>query len=207
MRLRGWALTGWISLALVAMSALVLASAGTGEPGVRMLIRATARSSAVLFLLAFLARPLRQLWRADATAWVLRNRRCLGVSMAVSHAIHAAAIAWLFAAHPASYQPDAQALVFGGLGFLFLALMAATSSDAAVARLGRARWQALHRAGAWYVWFIFAFTFPPDPQRGWDAVHAVAVAAFLLAPFVRLAAWLRQRSAGGSRRASRAVAS
>jgi len=193
MRLRGWALTGWIGVALVAMSALVLAAAGTGEDGVRMLIRATARSSAFLFLIAFLARPARQLWRSDATAFALENRRYFGVSMAVSHGIHGLAIVWLTAGFPSAYEPNPVTLAGGGLGFVFIAAMAATSSDAAFKKLGRARWQLLHRTGAWYVWFIFWFTFPPDPSRGWDALHALAVAVFTAAPLVRAAAFLKTR--------------
>lgn len=193
MRLRGWALTGWISVALVAMSALVLAAAGTGEGGVRMLIRATARSSALLFLIAFLAHPARQLWRSDATAFALENRRYFGVSMAVSHLIHGLAIVWLIAGFPGAYESNLVTLAGGGLGFVFIAAMAATSSDAAFKALGRERWQLLHRTGAWYVWFIFWFTFPPDPSRGWDALHAIAVAAFTAAPLVRAAAWLKAR--------------
>ncbi|MEN8162216.1 MAG: ferric reductase-like transmembrane domain-containing protein [Myxococcota bacterium] len=193
MRFRGWPLTGWITVGLVLMCALVLGAAGTGEEGIRMWIRATARSSALLFLAAFLARPARQLWRSGTTAFLLRNRRYVGVSMAVSHAIHAAGIVWLSVAHPSAYEADVVTLVGGGLAFAFLAAMAATSSDAAVARLGRARWQLLHRTGAWYVWLIFAFTFVPDPSHGWDALHAVAVVAFVAAPLLRAAAWAETR--------------
>ena len=193
MRYRGWALTGWISVALVAMSALVLAAAGTGEDGVRMLIRATARSSATLFLVTFLARPLRQLWRTDATAFAIKNRRYFGVSMAVSHLIHGIAIVRLLTAFPSAYQVDATTLVGGGLGFVFIAAMAATSSDAAFKALGRARWTLLHRTGVWYLWFVFAFTFIPDPQYGWDALHAIAVATFTAAPLVRAAAYAKTR--------------
>jgi hypothetical protein len=193
MRFRGWAITSWNSVLLVLMSALVLTVAGTGEEGVRTLIRATARSSALLFLAAFLARPARQLWRASATAFLLRNRRYLGVSMAVSHAIHAAAIVWLSRSFPSAYQADIVTLIGGGLGFAFLALMAVTSSDAAVSWLGRARWQLLHRTGSWYVWGIFTITFVPDPSYGWDALHAIAVLAFLAAPVVRATAWAKTR--------------
>jgi hypothetical protein len=193
MAYRGWAITGWNAVALVAMSALVLAAAGTGEDGVRMLIRATARSSAFLFLIAFLARPVRQLWRTDATAFAIKNRRYFGVSMAVSHLVHGVAIVWLFTAYPGAYETNLTTLAGGGLGFVFIAAMAATSSDAAFKALGRARWQLLHRTGVWYLWFVFAFTFIPDPQRGWDATHALAVAAFAAAPLVRMAAYLRTR--------------
>jgi hypothetical protein len=193
MTYRSWAITGWNAVALVAMSALVLAAAGTGEDGVRMLIRATARSSAALFLIAFLARPARLLWRSDATAFAIENRRYFGVSMAVSHGIHGIAIAWLLTAFPSAYSVNATTLIGGGLGFVFIAAMAATSSDAAFEALGRARWQLLHRTGAWYLWLIFAFTFIPDPQHGWDATHAIAVAAFAAAPVVRAAAWAKAR--------------
>jgi hypothetical protein len=193
MRLRGWALTGWISLGLALMSALVLAAAGTGEDGVRMLIRATARSSAVLFLIAFLARPARQLWRTDATAYAIKNRRYFGVSMAASHLVHGLAIVWLLTAWPSAYQADPLTLAGGGLGFAFIAAMAATSSDAAFEKLGRTSWTRLHRIGAWYVWFIFAFTFIPDPARAWDALHAGFVAAFAGAAMVRGIAYARMR--------------
>jgi hypothetical protein len=193
MRYRGWAITGWNAVALLAMGTAVLAAAGTGEEGARMLIRATARSSALLFLIAFLARPARQLWRTDATAFALRNRRYFGVSMAVSHLIHGLAIVWLLRAFPSAYQADATTLLGGGLGFAFIAAMAATSSDAAFQALGRARWQALHRTGAWYLWFVFAFTFVPDPAHGWDGLHAIAAAAFTAAPLVRAAAFAKTR--------------
>jgi methionine sulfoxide reductase heme-binding subunit len=183
-----------MSVALVAMSALVLAAAGTGDEGVRMLIRATARSSAILFLVAFVARPLRQLWRSDASAYLLENRRYFGVSMAVSHLIHGIAIVWLFTAFPAAYQADPIALAGGGLGFVFIAAMAATSSDAAFKALGRARWTLLHRTGIWYVWFIFAFTFlPKEGGAAWDPLHTFAVAAFVAAPLVRAAAYVKTR--------------
>ncbi len=195
MRFRGWALTGWAALALFAMSALVLAAAGTDEAGVRTWIRSTARSSALLFLLAFLARPVRQLWRTDATAFLLANRRYVGVSMAVSHLLHGIAIVWLLRAWPSAYEADAVTLAGGGLGFVFVALMAATSSDAAQAKFGRARWQRLHRSGAWYLWIVFAFTFIPDPEHGWDALHAIAVGAFAAAPLARSAAFLKLRRA------------
>ena len=66
-------------------------------------------------------------------------------------------------------------LVFGGAGFVVVALMAATSSDAAVAWLGRARWTLLHRLGLYYLWFIFAFTY---------AGQSVAITAVLLAALV-----------------------
>ncbi len=56
--------------------------------GVRMVIRFTARTSLVLFCLAFSAAALARLWPNASTRWLRRNRRYLGVSFAASHAIH-----------------------------------------------------------------------------------------------------------------------
>lgn len=155
----GWGLTLRVFGVLLAGSALLLALAGTGEDGVRMWIRATARASALLFLLAFTARPLVQLASNRTTRWLLRNRRYVGVSGGLAHLLHGIAIGWLLTAWPEAYRANPITLIGGGLGFVFYFAMALTSSDAAVAALGRRRWKLLHTVGGYYVWFIFAFTF------------------------------------------------
>jgi len=89
--------------------------------------------SATCFLLAFGARPLRQLLHVDATKALLANRRYVGVSGAFAHFIHAIAILSLLWAFPATRaQMQTTTIVFGGLGFAFYFAMALTSSDAAV---------------------------------------------------------------------------
>lgn len=186
---RGWRLTWILSLGLLLMSTWMLVAYGTGEEGVRTWIRATARSSAALFLLTFLARPLHQLWRNDRTRFLMKNRRHVGVSVGVSHFLHLIGILWLVEAWPEASAVDPVTLVFGGLGFAFLFAMALTSSNAAVAALGR-NWRRLHKTGAWYAWFIFALTF--IPQSGWTPLYVVAVAAFVGAALLRLALHLRR---------------
>ena len=74
------------------MSVLILGLEGSGEAGLRMLMRATARTSLALFGAAFAASSLRSLWPTPATGWLLRQRRYLGLSFAFSHALHALAI-------------------------------------------------------------------------------------------------------------------
>src|SRR4051812_4752583 len=84
----GWPLVGLCTLLLLAMIAAVLAHAGLGREGVGAVIRATAKTSATLLVLAFSASSLRRLWASPLSRWLLRNRRHLGVSMAVSHTLH-----------------------------------------------------------------------------------------------------------------------
>ena len=191
-RLERGGLVAAASAALVAMVALVVALEGTGEPGLRAVIRWTARTSLALFLLAFVASSLRRLWRAPASAWLLRNRRYLGLSFAVSHGLHLAGILALAASVPeATFNPVT--VVGGGVGYAFVAAMAATSSDAAFRRLGARRWRLLHRTGAWVIFAIFAQSYLVAPfVNPAYAPLGLAVAAAL---GLRVAAWWRGRAA------------
>lgn len=159
--MNGWPIVGWATLAVVAIVGAIFALVGTEEAGIRMAIRATARTSVVLFALAFAASALRRRWPMPATTWLLRNRRQLGVSFAVSHLIHLIAIAalagWTWAGFLANTPTIT--LVAGGLAYVFIALMTLTSFDRTAAWLGPQRWRLLHTAGAYYVWIIFAQNF------------------------------------------------
>jgi DMSO/TMAO reductase YedYZ heme-binding membrane subunit len=198
----GWAIVGWTALALAVMVAAILAVLGAGEDGLRATIRATARTSLVLFLLAFTASALRRARPASpATAWLLANRRYVGVSFAVSHLLHGAAIVTLFGgfrgivAHTA-----APTLVLGGLGYVALLALLATSFDTTAAWLGPRRWQRLHTAGVWWLWTIFLATFVPaaiaHPSRAPYA--ALVVAALGLRIAYRPGARRRARRTGRS---------
>jgi hypothetical protein len=195
----GW-LVALFSVLLLAMSALILWQAGTGEPGLRVWVRATARTSLVLFGAAFVASSLRALWRTPATAWLLRNRRYFGLSFAVSHALHLLSIISLSLVLGDAFQLDAVTLVFGGGCYLMIALMAATSSDRAYAWLGRRRWHLLHKIGVYWIWIIFANSYTSRAvmaiARGSEPLAYVPVALFIWAILgVRIAAWARARSA------------
>ena len=89
----GWRLFALLSLTLLALSIWIAGMREFEVDGVRMVIRFTARTSLVLFCLAFSAAALARLWPNAWTRWLRRNRRYLGVSFAASHAIHAVAIA------------------------------------------------------------------------------------------------------------------
>jgi methionine sulfoxide reductase heme-binding subunit len=189
----GWPLTAWIAAALVAASAAHFLAFGTDVEAVRAWIRATARSSLALFLLAFCARPLRQLWRARSSAWLLANRRYLGVGFAASHALHGIGISWFALAWPEVYHADATTLVAGGVTYVVIAAMTATSNDRAVAWLGRARWQRLHRVGIWTIWTVFLATFAG--QAATSPLHAILAAMLVAGAALRVAARWRQRRA------------
>jgi DMSO/TMAO reductase YedYZ heme-binding membrane subunit len=148
----------YASIALTLMCAGLLATHGVGEEGWRVVIRATARTSLVLFSGAYITSSLRTFWQSNASKWLLRNRRYVGLSYAVSHTLHLGAILTLSRVAP-DFRFERGTLIGGGIAYVLLYLMALTSNGRAVAALGLARWRRLHRLGMHYNWFIFFQSF------------------------------------------------
>jgi DMSO/TMAO reductase YedYZ heme-binding membrane subunit len=154
-RLEGWTLTFAISAALLAAWIVTLALLGLDEAGWRAVIRNSARTTLALFLLVFPAGALCRRWPTPATRWLLRNRRFFGVSAAVSHGLHFAAILGLYG-RTLVEERSPLSLAVGAIPYVLLAAMAFTSSDRAVRALGPRRWRALHTLGL-YVLFVAFF--------------------------------------------------
>lgn len=157
----GWRLLAALALSLIVLSLWIASMRQFEVEGVRMVIRFTARSSLLLFCLAFSAAALARLWPNAWTRWQRRNRRYLGLSFAASHAIHAVAIvvfAWM---DPASFAEATSAVsyIFGGIGYACIIAMSATSFDRAAALIGPRAWRTLHLAGGYYLWFQFMVSF------------------------------------------------
>lgn len=182
------------SLLLLAASAVAFVVHAEPVDGVRQMIRLTARTSLAFFLAAFIASAAMSLWPGRFTRWLRRNRRQLGLSFAFSHLIHLAAIVALATADPLLFDQltNVATIAGGGLAYLFILALAATSSDRAVAWLGPRRWQRLHNIGLWAIWATFIVTFgkrvPAAPA------YAIALLLLLAALGIRIAA-RRKRSA------------
>ena len=159
--LEGWRLLTVLCLSLVALSLWIASMRQFELEGVRMVIRFTARSSLLLFCLAFSAAALARLWPNPWTRWQKRNRRYLGLSFAVSHAIHAAAIMAFARMDPAGFAEatSVASYIFGGVGYGFIIAMSATSFDRTAALIGPRAWRALHLAGGYYLWLQFMVSF------------------------------------------------
>ncbi len=89
---RGWSIVGWVTLIVGLIFGSILIIHGINEPSMRIAIRATARTSCILFITAFIAFSLRHFSSSKFVKWLRKNRRYLGISMAVSHGFHAVAI-------------------------------------------------------------------------------------------------------------------
>lgn len=182
----GWRLLATLSVSLIALSLWIASMRQFEVEGVRMVIRFTARSSLVLFCLAFSAANLARLWPNAWTRWQRRNRRYLGLSFAASHAIHATAIAAFARMDPAGFAEatSAASFIFGGIGYAVIIAMSATSFDRTATLIGPRAWRALHLAGGYYLWFQFMVSFskrvPAMPSYAAFLVPLLAVMALRL---------------------------
>ena len=194
---RGWRIVGWAAAALGAMVAAILGVVGTGPDGIRVVIRATARTSAVLFTAAFVASALARVRPGAATRWLLGNRRYVGVSFAVSHLYHFLAIlalaGWSFSRMARDAGPVAG--ILGGVAYLVIIAMTATSFDRTAAWLGPRRWHRLHTIGAWYIWTVFFVTFAPNARK--SALYWPFALGLLAALAVRLRHGTSRRALAG----------
>ncbi|SFI25796.1 hypothetical protein [Bradyrhizobium sp. Gha] len=157
----GWWVLAALTLTLIALSLWIASMRQFEVDGVRMVIRFTARSSLLLFCLAFSAAALARLWPNAYTRWQRRNRRYLGLSFAASHAIHAVAIVVFAKMDPAGFvaATSPASYIFGGIGYAAIIAMSMTSFDRTAAMIGPRAWRALHLVGGYYLWFQFMVSF------------------------------------------------
>ena len=162
-----------------------LALLGAGAEGLHWAIRWTARFSALLFLAAFLASSLQRSLHRPWTAALLRRRRYWGLSFAASQLIHLIFIGLAYRRAPATMGPLDVVFYIGAVGYLFTGLLALTSNDEAVHRLGLKRWRLLHSTGMYILWAIFIGTYILGAAR--DRIHLVLAFVFGLALVLKLA--------------------
>ena len=162
--LQRWQLVKWSTISIAVVFGLILLANGINEASFRIAIRFTARSSCVLFLLAFTASSWRRVRSTPFSNWLVKNRRYLGLSMAISHGFHALAIvgvAILTAENMVRDNHDAN------LGYLFIILMAITSFERPASLLGRRGWKILHTTGMYYLWLSFLVGFSTRLGESW----------------------------------------
>jgi len=191
----GWPLLGTLTVLLAAVVLGDAAAQGFDAESTRAAVRLTARTSFVLFCLAYSAAALVRLRPNAWTRWQRRSRRQLGLAFAVSHGMHALALVAFALALPETFEQETSAGMFvaGGVGYLFIAAMAATSFDRTAAATGPRAWRWLHGIGAFYIWvgFVNAFGSRAPAKPGYWAFIAILLAVMAL----RLLAMRRKKVA------------
>ena len=165
-----------------------LASEASVEDAVRLAIRETARTTLLIFAVVFCASAIRRRFPSSTTRYLMRNRRYLGLSAAVSHGYHLAFILMLYGLGSGD-DTSLLTVIGGGWGFVLLAAMAATSNDASQRALGK-NWRRLHVLGMWTVWIIYAVSYFPGAHL--SPIAAVGSVALLVSLALRV--WPRTRT-------------
>jgi len=184
--MRGPRLLFVIAMAIATMCAAIMFA--THEP--TLVVRWTARTSLLLFVLAYVARPATALWPSSTTKWLLRERKWIGDGFAVSHLAHLAGIVALAAPDVGGFaRKQDPSLVIALAMFAVLFAMAITSIDRVRAAMSKRAWNALHRTGMHLAWFIFTVTYAGRLAR--SPVWGLPLAVLVGIAAVRFAVWRR----------------
>ena len=182
MRTPTWAIVaGAAAVASVIAIAGALAFGGWTDAGIGAATRFTARWSFPWFLAAWTASSLATLWPGGWRTRLLRRRRALGLAFAANHTVHfAALLTGILAFHR---EAALVTIIGGGTVYVFIALMALTSNDAAVRWMGPKRWKLLHAVGGWAILLVFTNSYvgriPEKPWLGIPAATLIATAVLL----------------------------
>lgn len=160
---KGWPLFSLLAVFILIMSALAVALQPDLIEGLRSAIRATARSSFVLFLTAFTASAFAVLIPSPVTKALVRERRFIGLAFAFSHAVHAVLI-YAYGQLNTGFWPMRSLIdnTPGTVAYGFILLMAITSFK------GPKAWKTLHTTGLWIIVAVFAYAnFKRIPMSAW----------------------------------------
>ncbi|CAM4204151.1 ferric reductase-like transmembrane domain-containing protein [Stenotrophomonas indicatrix] len=188
--LHGWRLFMAIAAVLIAFALAAFALQPDLAEGSRAAIRATARTSFLLFLAAFTASSFATLLPGPTTRFLMRERRIIGLSFAFSHLLHAFAITAFGILNPAFWPArSALANLPGTMGYVAILAMAITSHRSIARRMGPTAWRRLHVTGMWVIAAVFTYSyFKRVPTNFWYAVPS----ALLFTAFV--VRWIAKRA-------------
>ncbi len=144
-----------------------------------------------VFLVAYLVGPLFRIRAAPITRVLLKRRRQWGLGFALAHSIHLAALL----VNITLYRPRPFTALIGGiLVYGLIYVMALTSNDAAMKRLGK-WWKRIHRLGIHVIWFVFLGGYALRAVHEDPAYHLegrLLLPVMLAALGIRIYAWRRK---------------
>ena len=186
--LQEWRIVGFSALLVGTICAFVALIHGVDEAGMRMVIRATGRTSTIFFVSAFVASSLQKVWKTQVSKWMLKNRRYLGLSMAVSHTYHAVALVGLWFVTN-GVAPQIEPL--GTLGYVLLIVLTITSFKIPAKWLGKRGWKILHKTAMHYLWLGLLFEYGLKLSKS-DFIALPFTLLLILAMVLRFAAGRRK---------------
>lgn len=189
---KGLRLLGAVAVVLTVMTVVLFFAFGRGAEAAHAIVRWTARTSLVLFTLAYVARPLVQLRPTRTNRGILAYRKWLGLGFALSHAFHLAGIiAIMWPAPGAFIRSQDPTIIVALITFLLLGAMAVTSNEGIKKAMPPKAWKRLHRTGMHFAWVSFTATYAA--AIGASPAYAIPTGILVAIAAIRAAAWLRGR--------------
>ena len=178
-------LSAMVMLITFLAPAAEIAVTSDSPPGFLLLwTRYSAHLAFVFLLLAFSASTLKAVVNNAQTRGLVRYRRQLGLGFATAHTFHLVALI-LFLSNLEGYSVDASVAV-AGFGYVVTALLALTSNDYSVRRLGPAKWKQLHAIGISVLMLYFFVAFSGRLLTNFAPIYAVYIALIATAVVAKL---------------------
>ena len=198
--LNGWPLFYVIAGLSFAIILVGLATTGNSTPEATVaMIRLSVQLASPWIYLAFVATALVQLFPSSFSAWLLRNRRYVGLSFAAGFGWQAVFILVLLVLHGDYYATvlhDTAEFISRMLSYLLLLALTVTSFFPVRRTMDPRHWQLLHLVGIWYFWAAIWVSYAETVMTGDTRTIAIVfVISGLLALTLRCAAYLKKRSA------------
>ena len=177
------------------IAAIFLYYGGSSDDSIRVALRVSARCAFLFFLLAFVARPLQQLYSTRVTRALLEHRRQFGIAFAGVHCAHLMLIIYRAQQIP-DFNVELGRSHFGVIVYLLILFMLITSFDAPARALGPRNWKILHTTGVYAIGFALTQTLLPNSRAEASQPDYILFTLLIVsAVALRLVAFIRQRSA------------
>ena len=187
-------LSAMVMLITFLAPAAEIAVTSDSPPGFLLLwTRYSAHLAFVFLLLAFSASTLKAVVNNAQTRGLVRYRRQLGLGFATAHTFHLVALI-LFLSNLEGYSVDTSVAV-AGFGYVVTALLALTSNDYSVRRLGPAKWKQLHTVGISILMLYFFVAFSGRLLTNFAPIYAIYVALIATAVVAKVRIKRRTRTA------------
>jgi sulfoxide reductase heme-binding subunit YedZ len=160
-----------------------LTVAGSDTMQMNLMLRLSAWTALLIYLLVFIARPMNQLVNAPLSSKLLQNRRYYGVALAAVMTVH---LVLLLVVNEQAFK------IGGAIVYALLFLMLLTSFDGAAARIGPRNWRLLHKAGLYSLGIGYATAIGREfLQAPLDPVYLTLTILMLVAIAIRVTACVR----------------
>ena len=162
------------------------------DESVKNWTRYSAHLSFFYLFFAYSASILTQNFKYSFTRKILKNRRYFGLSFSIAHTFHLVALIYFF--YSMNDEPSLVSILGGGLGYFLMYVMAITSSEKMVRKIGIKSWRLIHTIGINYLVVIFFYAFVGAIyQTSIYSIYTIYVLAILIIWGLKISNMVKQR--------------